>query len=175
MKKDILYRSLISLLIFSLLTSSCSNSQVKEKKNKGEVEINNQILTKPPSNYQDTLKIENESAIFYHPDSLQLQKIKKITDKRIFEGQTHEYLFQMRNARIVLKKSWPGIKIIEAKNIRYLKFIRKETNPVVIDLNEKNDMYGLFLFHPGKEPHYADMMNIDTELPFYFLKVDSNK
>jgi len=175
MKKDIIYKFLFCLLAFLIFTTSCSNSPVEEKTPVSKDEMNKRVLTKPQSNYQDTMKIEYASAVFYHPDSLQLQKIKEITDERIFDGQMHEYFFQMRNARIVLKKDWPGVKIIEGKNIRFLKFIRKERDPVIIDLDTKNDTYGLFLFQPRKEPHFADMMNIDTELPFYFSKEYKNR
>jgi hypothetical protein len=170
MKANVLYKSFLSVLIISIVATSCNNAPVKEKSIEHNDQNKKQILNKPPSSFQDTLKINEASAIFYHPDSLQLLKIKEITDERIYEGQMHEFYSMMRNARLVLKKDWPRIRIIEAKNIRYLLFISKGTEPVLIDLNKKNDPYGLFLFIPGKEPHYADMMNIDTELPVYFSK-----
>ena len=58
--------------------------------------------------------------------------------------------------------------IVEAKNIRFLLFHGKDNDSTYIDLNTKNDSHGLILFQPGKKPHFADMMNIDTELGYYF-------
>ena len=57
------------------------------------------------------------AAVFYHPDSFQLLKIKEHADPMHYDGSMHEYFFQMRNARIVIKKTWPALIIIEAKKV----------------------------------------------------------
>ena len=151
------------------LTVSCSSNPVQNKEEK--ISPSKQpVLTKPPSDFQDTMQIDFPAAVFYLPDSLQLEKIKELTDSAIFEAAMHEYYFQMRNARMSIKRDWPRLKIVEAKNIRFLLFKGKDIDSTYIDLNTKNDSHGLFLFQPGKKPHYADMMNIDTELGYYFKK-----
>jgi hypothetical protein len=38
------------------------------------------VFHKPPSSFQDTLKIQGEAAVFYTPDELQFEKIKKQTN-----------------------------------------------------------------------------------------------
>lgn len=83
---------------------------------------------------------------------------------------THDCHFQMENARTVLKKYWPGVKIVEACKERYLLFVKQDKTKICIDLNDKNDICGLFLFDPHKNPVLVDMPNIDTELGFYFVK-----
>jgi len=162
---------LFTIYIVSVLslTASCSSNPVQDKEKKASPS-SHQVLTKPPSNFQDTMLIDFPAAVFYLPDSLQLEKIKELTDSSIFEAAMHEYFFQMRNARMSIKRDWPGLKIVEAKNIRFLLFKGRDNDSTYIDLNTKNDSHGLFLFQPGKKPHYADMMNIDTELGFYFKK-----
>ena len=162
---------LFTIYIVSVLslTASCSSNPVQDKEKKASPP-SHQVLTKPPSNFQDTMLIDFPAAVFYLPDSLQLEKIKELTDSSIFEAAMHEYFFQMRNARMSIKRDWPGLKIVEAKNIRFLLFKGRDNDSTYIDLNTKNDSHGLFLFQPGKKPHYADMMNIDTELGFYFKK-----
>lgn len=152
-----------------ILIASCTNSPVKEKPEKATVESNKQP-GKPPATYQDTLTIRFPAAVFYHADSLQLQKIKALTGEATFEAQMHEYFFQMRNVRIVLNRDWKHIKTAEAKNARYLLFIKNNNDSVCIDLNAKNDPYGLFLFDGKKDPGFTDMMNIETQLNFYFDK-----
>ena len=162
---------LLTIYIVSVLsfTASCSNNHTQDKEEKTSPS-KQELLTKPPSNFQDTMKINFRAAIFYLPDSLQLEKIKELTDSSIFEAAMHEYFFQMRNARMSMKRDWSLLKIVEAKNIRFLLFKGKDNDSTYIDLNTKNDSHGLFLFQPGKKPHYADMMNIDTELGYYFKK-----
>ena len=151
------------------LMASCSSNPAQDKEEKTSPS-GQQVLTKPPTSFQDTMQIDFQAAVFYLPDSLQLEKIKELTDAGIFDATMHEYFFQMRNARISIKRDLPQIKIVEAKNIRYLLFHGKGDDSTYIDLNTRNDSHGLFLFQPGKKPHYVDMMNIDTELGYYFKK-----
>ena len=133
-------------------------------------EYKDTIRKKPPGSFSDSLTIHFPSAVFYNPDSLQLLKIKEITPKNEYETDVHNCFYQMRNARIVLKKYWPQIHIIETSNNRYLVFVKANKTKTCIDLNTKGDMCGLLLFDGKKEPELADMMNIDTALGFYFAK-----
>ncbi len=149
-----------------LINLSCVNSPAKESI--PEKKIAAKVPVKPPSSYADSLVISVSAAVFYQPDSVQLEKFKTISSKAVFETTTHESFYQMRNAKMVLKKYWPQIEIHEAVRIRYLKFIKEDKAITIIDLDTKPDIYGLFLFNPKKEPVFADMMNIDTALGFYF-------
>jgi len=157
----------LSVLLFIV---SCNSNTDKNNKEEKSPAASQPVITKPQANFRDTIQIDFPAAVFYHPDSLQLEKIKELTEPRIFDASMHEYFYQMRNARISIRKEWPQLQIIEAKNARFLLFCGQGNDSAYIDLNTKNDPYGLFLFHPGKEPHFADMMNIDTELGFYFKK-----
>jgi hypothetical protein len=123
---------------------------------------------KPSSSFSDTLVINRISAVFYDPDSLQLNKIQAITKKELYETNVHNCLYLMRNARMVLKKYWPHIHIIESSEYRYLLFIKADNSQTCIDLDTKEDMCGILLFDRKKEPELIDMMNIDTALGFYF-------
>lgn len=157
-------------LAATLLAAACNNAG---KKTAAETYINKAVpvsASKPPSNFPDTLLVEQKTAVFFYPDSIQLKKIEEITDKTVFESTTHESFYQIRNSKIVIAKDWPTVKIIEAKNTRYLLFRKSNTATVQIDLDTKNDPYGLFLFDGTKDPYFADMMNIETELSRYFSK-----
>lgn len=125
---------------------------------------------KPPSGYSDSIIISGKSAVFYNADSLQLEKIKVITDNMVYENNIHDCFYQMRNARMVLKKYWPKIHITETSKIRYLVFVEDDKSKIYIDLDIQNDQCGIFLFDPGKKPQFVDMTNIDTELGLYFTK-----
>ncbi len=154
---------LISSVLFSCKHSSSKNDVPREKKQDKQ-----EIKTKPSSSFSDTLIISSRSAVFYYPDSLQLEKIKEMTDKNIVESFLHDYYYQVRFGHLVLKKQWPGINIVEARNVRYLLFLKKDTIPECIDLDTKNDAYGLFVFDPLKKPVQVDLTNAESEIGFYF-------
>lgn len=169
-----------SLLIFfavtflnPLLFFSCTDPETSKKDNL-QKEIKSEavpeIYKKPPSSFSDTIIIKGKSAIFFNPDSLQLEKIKNIIPEITYENNIHDCFYQMRNARMVLKKYWPQIHIIEISKARYLLFMKADKSTICIDLNTRNDQCGIFLFDTRKNPLLVDMMNIDTALGFYFEK-----
>ena len=125
-------------------------------------------VSKPPGSYTDTLVIRVSAAVFYEPDSLQLLRYKKIISSRDFESETHNSYYQMRNARMVISKNWPGLEVMETSRARYLLFVKADNQRVLIDLDKQGDMWGIFLFGGKKDPELADMMNIDSFLGFYF-------
>jgi hypothetical protein len=168
--KNISYLSIVSVLVWQLVTTSaCYNNDYKktEKKAATTTEINKKNKPKPPATYTDTLIINFPAAVFYHPDSLQLLKIKAQTDSMVFDGSMHEFFYQMRNTRMVIQKTWPVLKITEAKNCRYLLFIKADNSREYIDLDTKMDAYGLLVFNTKKPPLTIDMMNVETEVSFY--------
>lgn len=149
---------------------SCNNNAASKKGIKDSVDqiaTTKAILKKPPGSFADTLIINFPAAVFYQPDSFQLLKIKAITDPVTFDGTMHEYFYQMRNGRVVIKKNWPQIKIIEATKYRYLLFIKKDNSPDCIDLDTKQDTHGLFVFDALKSPQLVDMTNIESIMGFY--------
>ncbi len=161
-----------SIFTIFLLTPSCSENA--EKNNNQHEEKNAKtkppIIKKPGSSFDDTIRVSVKAAVFYSPDSSQMKKIKAVNEKVIFDMLAHNCYYQMQNARMVIKKYWPQLKVIEASKARYLLFVKKDKTEICIDLNGKNDICGLFLFDTKKDPVLVDMPNIDTELGFYFSK-----
>lgn len=153
-----------------ILSLSCSDSSRQTKPAENNIKNKSAAAINPPSSYSDTLKINSAAAVFYSPDSLQLEKIKSVTDARVFEGSMHEYFYLVRNAHLVIKKYYPKLKIIEAKNVRYLLFTRADNKPDCIDLDKMYDPYGLFLFDGQTPSGLLDMANIETEIGLYFGK-----
>ncbi len=171
MKKNNLYKAVISTLVFwGLLFSNCTNTTPDKSNDEQKTGKVNQPLSKPGSSYTDTLIITSASAVFFNPDSLQLEKIRSVIGKPVFESMEHDCFYQMRNARTALKSSWPQVRIIETSKARHLVFIKADKSKLHIDLDTKNDMCGILLFNKEKDPVLIDMMNIDTELGFYFKK-----
>jgi hypothetical protein len=156
-----------------ILSLSCSDSPRQTNQSQNKIEHKATPKNKPPGAFSETIEINSPAAVFYSPDSLQLEKIKSVTDAMAFDGSMHEYYYLIRNAHFVIKKYIPQLKIIEAKNVRYLHFIRADKNTDCIDLDTKNDAYGLFVFDRKKPPRLLDMANIESELGFYFSKSNS--
>ena len=163
--------ALYGMITLFLFTSSCSEGY---KKNTQQAEVSSKtkslIIKKPGTGFIDTIVIKANSAVFYRPDSIQMEKIKTVNEKATFDMLTHNCHYQMENALIVIKKYWPQIKIIETTKFRYLLFEKTDKSKVCIDLNDKNDICGLFLFDGKKNPALIDMPNIDTQLSLYFSK-----
>jgi len=163
--------AICSTIIFFLFNCSCSDvSEKNSPQQEKALQKKHLIIRKPGSSFNDTIIISANSAVFYHPDSLQMNKIKAVNEKNIFDMLTHNCHYQIENARMVIKKYWPQIKIIETSAVRYLLFEKRNKSEVCIDLNDKNDICGLFLFDGEKSPVLVDMPNIDTQLRFYFSK-----
>lgn len=164
----IIFPQLGILIIFSAIITGCSGIPEKNTRDQSRQVSDTQFIPKPPSSFNDSLMITDAAAIFYNSDSLQLEGFKAINKKMVFESMVHECFYQMKNARMVLKKYWPRLKIIDTSKARYLVFLKTDQSKAVIDLNTKNDMCGLFMFDGEKDPVLADMTNIETALRFYF-------
>lgn len=153
-----------------IISLCCTDSSRQTNQLKKKVDRQTPVKNKPGSSFSDTIKINSFAAVLYHPDSIQIEKIKSITDTGIFESTMHEYFYLMRYSRIVLTKYYPDIEIIEVKNARHLIFEKPGGRKECIDLNTKNDPWGIFIFDRKKAPRLVDMTNIETELGFYFVK-----
>ncbi|MEO7266023.1 MAG: hypothetical protein ABIW38_13995 [Ferruginibacter sp.] len=159
--------------IFLLIIASCysctGTTGSKELAGKQE-QLEKKVYQKPTSGFTDSIIINFPAAVFYNPDSLQLQKIKAVTDAGVFESTMHDCFYQQRNAHRVLKAYYPRIKIIEITQARYLVFKSAKAVLATIDLDTKYDPCGMFIFDQLKAPIFVDMTNVDTQLGFYFSK-----
>ena len=160
-----------SLYLLNFGVFTCCFQYCKPGPSKGLNAITQkEIHHKPPAVFQDTMIIDSKTAVFYQPDSIQLNRIKSLTDSRIFDGSMHEYDYQIRTAHLALNRNWPQIKAIEAKDSRYLAFKKDGNNKIIIDLDKYDDAYGMFLFEAGKNPVPVDMTNVEQAIYFYFSK-----
>ena len=170
--KYITLRNSLFLFIFFLLLGACSSgnptANQENKPTSVEASPTPKMMKKPETYYTDTLVINSESAIFFNPDTIQVEKYKTMASHNEFESMKHDCFFQQRNARMVLKKDWPKISIIENYNSRYLIFVKADKKTTVLDLDTKGDLCGIILFNKKKEPQLIDMMSIENELEYYF-------
>ncbi len=158
----------LNCVLLLLLLNSCSNPNREVTPAPAKPVTQAIVKSKPHSSFRDTVIINSPAAIFYHPDSLQLIKIKAANDSSVFKSMMHELFYQARNSRIVLKKYYPHLKVVDVTNARWLLFVKKDGTKEYIDLDKYDDPEGFFIFDAGKSPRLVDMMNIETELGFYF-------
>lgn len=168
LKKNItyLFTFLFASGVFTLISCNNNNSGSNDTRREESKPISTPVK-KPASTYHDTLTIAVSAAVFFHPDTFQLIKIKAQTDSSVFDGSMHEFFYQMRNARKVIQKTWPALSIVEAKNYRFLRFVKEDKTHDYIDLDSINDAFGLFVFDGRKTPLLTDMTNIETAVSFY--------
>ena len=157
----------VCLLVVVIVSSCSNNSQTHPAP--ATPASRTFYQNKPPATVTDTLIINSVAAVFFNPDSLQLQKIRSIADPGVFESKMHEYEYLIKTAQSSINKNFPQVKIIESKNVRFLLFISRDKH-ICIDLDKNYDPYGLYLFNRQKAPQPVDMANAETELGFYFSK-----
>ena len=157
-------------ILFSLLALVACSSNNKHPVNlkADTLPLPRSGVNKPGSSFQDTLKVNMLAAVFFSPDSLQLQKLKQQVDKGVLEANLHEYDNQFRVSHIELKDNWKNVRVFDTYQYRYLQFLRKDGRMITIDLDKKGEPCGLFAFDPQKDPQYIDMMNVGTQLYYYF-------
>jgi hypothetical protein len=142
---------------------------VDKKIEAGEPMIGKRIYEKKPgSSFSDTIRIKEKSAIFFNPDSLQVQKIKTGANGSLYETTAHDCFYQQKTAKAVLQTDWKKIRIVEDPHARFLVFVKENNSSFLIDLDKVQEMCGLIIFDPAKDPEFADMMNAATSLHFYF-------
>lgn len=147
-----------------LVLFSCGNNEPGKKAGADPLTGN---IKKPASSFDDSLFVEAPGAIFYYPDSMQLEKMRSVTDSAVHESYLHESYYMMRNARRTIAESMPALQITDAKNVRYI-VVQDSLNRQVIDLDTKGDAFGIILVKKGLEARSIDMANITSELPAYF-------
>lgn len=155
----------LSFQILFLIICSCTN---RNESNQSKATTFHAKSSKPPSSFNDTFKIFQAAIVIYTPDSIQLDKIKSATDPKIYDGQMHEYEYQLKYSRKILDADWPQIPVFEPKNKRFLIFQTANGNRITIDLNKYNDPYGILLFNFKDGPVLADMTNFEQAVFQHF-------
>ncbi len=138
------------------IQADSEKAQAPQKQKNGE---------KPGSSYQDTLYFDKPVAVFYAPDSLQLEKIRETTEKWMFDGLMHEYEFQFFYSRKILKRDWAQLEVVESRKARYLSFPDENGTRQLIDIDQFGEPFGLIIYNGRKKAGAIDMPNIEYLLP----------
>lgn len=169
--------SLKLLLLFSLTLFSCAtNDQKQETKTEPQVfsvdtthkvdTLQKQLVTKKLVLDKDTLTIDTKSAVFYQPDSLQMEKRMKAVGEENFRAGADDYIYYVNTSVEYLEKQ--GLPVLDAKNKKYLKFVMADNKVQLIKLDTLEELWGMYLFDPKQKPYYADITLIEEDFKNYF-------
>jgi hypothetical protein len=163
-------------LLYILTLSSCASPHNKQEV-KIEVQhsttdtIQNHLLQKnldikKIEGNGDTLTIDTKAAVFFQPDSSQMEKRMKEVGERDFRAGADDYIYYINISAEYLEKQ--GLTVMDAKGKKYLKFVKSDKKEQVVRLDTLNDLWGMYLFDPEKKPHYADITEIEDDYKNYF-------
>lgn len=114
----------------------------------------------------DTLVVTQMAAVFYEPDSLQMEARKKEVGEEDFYIGADDYLFYFNTAHEYLQKT--GLPLLRAQNKKYLKFVGANSQVNLIRLDTLPELWGIFFFQPAKALESVEMTMIEEAYKAYY-------
>ena len=145
------------LILSALLTTSC--------KNRLDLSSRDSLLKGTAA---DTVVIKEKAVLFFHPDTLQIQRIQAKNPELNYENQAHDCQVMINNARLVLRQNYREIKELDNKGARYLLCIRNDNSNICIDMNAPAELCAIYAFDPDNDPYPVDPKDAETAFKNYF-------
>ena len=157
-----------SILLYIFLFTSCINNDhagkiLQQPTVESSGKVKDTLAT--VANF-DTLIIDRKAAVFYSPDSIQIEKRKKEIGEDDFYVGADDYLNYLQTSQDFLVSV--KLPILDAKDKKYLKFIINDKSQTVIKLDTLPELWGIYFFNPGKKEKLVDMTMIYEEYNNYF-------
>ncbi len=147
------------ILIFTIFIS-CDK---KEKKTLDNIQISKKVT--------DTIIIKSICAVIFEPSEISIVKLKNEGGEENFYIAADDYLFYLNESNKFIEKQ--GIKIVQTKNDKILKFVSNDKTETIINLNSENEIWGIYLFDPKLKPKKIDMTSTEEEIKKY-IKIEKN-
>lgn len=162
------------LLLVCLLQLSCkgktgnleTETGIPHPDTSGGVTMVQNSNTSPAGNNSDTLTINSRSAVFFQPDSLQIENRKKEAGEANFRAGAGDYIYYINTSVDYLGKQ--ALPVLDAKDMKYLRFVSANGVVKLVKLDTLPDLWGIYLFDPRNSPYYADIIEIEEEFKAYF-------
>lgn len=166
-------------VVLFICFASCTTSAGEEKKISDTLSTevltttgNRDSLSKPlaasnPGRSPDTVSIEHAGAVFFSPDSAAIEKRKKEVGEEDFYIGADDYMYYMHLSHDYLEKQ--DLPITMVKTNQVIKF-ESPGQSEVIRLATLPELWGVYLFQPGKPVHFADILDMEAEYKKYFGK-----
>ena len=128
--------------------------------------LKKQVAEEPSPLDTDTLTIDRKAAVFYQPDSLQIERQMKQVGEADFRAGMDDYIYYINVSAEYLEKL--GLPVFDAKNKKYLKFVMADKKAKLVRLDTLEELWGMYLFDPKKKPLYADIIDIEEDYKSYY-------
>ena len=153
----------ITITLALIFLASCTGKSGK-KETTGTDTIEQSAT--PPITNTDTLVIDINAAVYYLPDSIQMEKWKKEVGEKDFETVADDWSFYMNSSSEYLKTT--NLPVKDASDKKVLKFIKADKSVTLVRLDTLSNYWGLYLFSTTKEPQFSDIIMMEESYKSYF-------
>lgn len=163
---------LISLALFTLISCTQKVNHNEENLNRittisgKKVENKKNENTEIAKNKIDTIIIKNQIAIIIEPTDKQIDKRKKAVGEEDFYIGADDYMFYLNESIETFRKN--KLKVLNIKNGKIIKFEMENGNNAILELNDEDELWQIYLFEPKLKPKKIDMTDSENEYKTYF-------
>jgi hypothetical protein len=119
-----------------------------------------------PRLYSDTLTVDKRAAVFYDPDTMQIEKRKKQIGEQDFQTGLDDYAYYINESITFLEQN--HLQVLRTDDKNFIRFVRDNGDVRLIKKDTLPDLWGIFLFDPGKDVYQADILDMEKEYHTYF-------
>ena len=125
-----------------------------------------QSTTPVVMNNNDTMVIDKNAAVYYIPDSNQMEKWKIKVGEKDFATVADDWSSYMNSSGEYLKTT--NLPVEDASGKKVLKFIKADKSVTLVGLDTLSNFWGYYLFSTSKEPQFADIIMMEESYKKYF-------
>lgn len=133
-------------------------------------EITNADTTTPSTNVvantTDTMVVDKNTAVYYIPDSNQMEKWKMKVGEKDFATVADDWSAYMNSSSEYLKTT--TLPVQDASGKKVLKFVKADKSVTLVGLDTLSNFWGYYLFSTSKEPEFADIIMMEESYKKYF-------
>jgi len=158
----------MKLIFFSLsiiLLAACGGKADK-KETTGTDTADKQPVTTAVSNNADTLVIDKNAAVYYIPDSNQMEKWKAKVGEQDFATIADDWSAYMNSSKEYLQTT--VLPVQDASGKKVLKFVKADKSVTLVGLDTLTNFWGYYLFSTSKEPEFVDIITMEDSYKKYF-------
>lgn len=165
------YKS-ISLALFTLISCNQMVNNKEENLNTettiSEKKVENKKIgnTETSKDKIDTIVIKNQTAIIIEPTDKQIEKRKKVVGEEDFYIGADDYMFYLNESNETFRKN--KLKVLNIKSGKIIKFEMETGNNAILELNDEDELWQIYLFDPKLKPKKIDMTDSENEYKNYF-------
>ena len=165
------YKSILFAL-FALISCNQKENHIEDNlkgaKTISSKKIENRKVenTETTKNVIDTITVKSKFAIIIEPTEKQIEKRKKEVGEEDFYIGADDYMFYLNESTKTFNKN--KLKVLNIKNDKIINFELENGNNAILELNDKDELWQIYLFDPKLKPKKIDMTDSENEYKKYF-------